>query len=248
MSTEDTNIIYGRHPVTQCFKRQHDKIEHMWLQSTLTEHDRFRRMISEARKSGIVVSLVNRKTLDRLTQGGVHQGVAVRLSAIKLWEFSPWLDQLPDGNRPAVVLALDQIRDPGNMGNIFRTASAAAVDGILIPKHESAPFSPAAVKASSGTLDMVPAARVVNLSRSIETLKTKGFWAVGISPEGSGTIQESPFPERVIIVVGSEGSGIRPSVTKICDDVRSIPLTGEAGSINVASAVAVVLYEIIRGR
>ncbi|MBN1356262.1 23S rRNA (guanosine(2251)-2'-O)-methyltransferase RlmB [bacterium] len=222
------------------------RVEKLWILHRLSGVDPFRRLAQDSRKKGIAVSYVSRQALDRMTGSSSHQGLAARLAVIDTLGYEAWRKALPRPGNPALVLVLDQVVDPGNLGNIFRTASAASVHGIMVPKHGTAPFSPAAFKASAGTLDRVPVTRVANISNGMKRLKDEGFWVVGISMEAPTPIFAEPFPERVVLVVGSEGRGIRPMVRKTCDEIRSIPLTGAAGSINVASAVAIVLYEIIR--
>jgi 23S rRNA (guanosine2251-2'-O)-methyltransferase len=162
---------------------------------------------------------------------------------------------------PALFLALDQVQDPGNVGNLVRTAEALGVHGVLVPRHQAAGLTPHVVRAASGALEYLPMARVGNLVQALERLKQEGCWIVGAvaegpeGPEGPGSPSRPPLAPwaadlrgPLALVLGSEGRGLRPLVARTCDLLVRIPLAGRVGSLNVASAGAALLYEVRRQR
>lgn len=248
MNSREEDLIHGRHPVVQCIQYRKEEIEHIWIQQNLQKQSHTRKIVSEMRKTNAVVSFVSRRALDRLTHGACHQGMAVRVATIRVQDFKTWKTEIDKKGSESIILALDQIQDPGNVGNICRSAAAASVSGIMIPKHRSAPFSAAVMKSSAGTLGRVKIARVANLAVSLKILKEDGYWAIAISPESPIRIFDRAFPDKLVLVVGNENKGVRPLIKKTCDEIRSIPMSGPSGSINVSAAVAITLYEIIRNK
>ncbi len=244
----DPEIIFGRHPVRSVLDKSDAQVERVWVQRSISHNQGIRRIVSSARTHGAIVSFVDKSALDRISQGGNHQGIVLRRTSVRLWTLNALLEHVAQCKSQRVILALDQIQDPQNLGTLFRSATAAGVSGVIVGKRRSAPFSATAMKASAGTLGLIPAARVGNLSQALQTLKKEGFWIVGISLAGERMIFETRYPEQVVIVLGNEGSGIRPIIEKTCDEILAIPMKGPAGSINVSAAGAVTLYELVRSR
>jgi 23S rRNA (guanosine2251-2'-O)-methyltransferase len=154
---------------------------------------------------------------------------------------------------PALFLALDQIQDPGNVGNLLRTAEALGVHGVLVPRHQAAGLTPHVVRAASGALEYLSVARVGNLGQALERLKQAGCWIVGAVAEGGGgETAQAPWAAdlrgALVLVLGSEGRGLRPLVARTCDLLVRIPLAGRVGSLNVSAAGAALLYEVQRQR
>jgi 23S rRNA (guanosine2251-2'-O)-methyltransferase len=238
------DIVYGRHAVLAVFDKEKGQIEKIWTQKGLHFPVKIIDNIRESVTMGAVVQYVDRRALDRLTEGANHQGIALRKSSATIYGLEEWLEKY---NKPILsVLILDGIQDPGNLGAIFRTASSADINAIIMPKHASAPMGGAAMKASAGTLNSIPAIKVTNLRSAISLLKKAGFYTVGISEKARDNIIRMPEFDRLALVFGSEYRGIRPLVYRECDEVRSIPMIGPAKSLNVSSAVAIVLYERLR--
>jgi 23S rRNA (guanosine2251-2'-O)-methyltransferase len=146
----------------------------------------------------------------------------------------------------SVVLILDSIEDPQNLGSLIRTAEACGAQGILIPKDRAVGLTPTVVKISAGAAAHLPIVRVTNLAQTIDDLKKKGFWVVGAEAQGAKSLYEMKFDMNVALLIGSEGKGIRPLLLKKCDFTLSIPMRGKISSLNTAIAGAVVLYEILR--
>jgi 23S rRNA (guanosine2251-2'-O)-methyltransferase len=171
-----------------------------------------------------------------LPSGAVHQGLAALVEP---------LEDLP-AETPAHILVLDQVTDPQNVGAILRSAAAFGAAGLVLTERHAAPESGVLAKAASGALDVLPILRVVNLARSIETLKRAGFWCLGLAAEGQSTLAEAKPTGRVALVLGAEGTGLRRLTREHCDQLVRLPTRGPIDQLNVSSAAAVALYELVR--
>jgi 23S rRNA (guanosine2251-2'-O)-methyltransferase len=232
-------VVYGTNPVLEALAAS-VAIEEIYIAVGIADSTRAR--IQQAAKDrGVRVFNTNRRELDRMSQGGVHQGVLAvcgRPSVISL-------EQLQAIERPGrkLVLALDEVQDPHNLGALARSALAFGAQGIVIQAHRSAGISAGAIKASAGALSRVPVARVTNLSRALEELKTWGYWIVGaVAHEGQSPWEFDPG-EKVVLVLGSEGFGLRNRIQSLLDFRVLIPLNMSAESLNVSVAGALLLYE-----
>jgi len=206
---------------------------------------RTREILALARDRGVPVYRENPKVLERLAPQGRHQGVIAELAAVRWWDLEELLASAP---QPALLLAIDHLEDPRNLGAVARAADGAGVSGILVPKRGVAPPSAAAIAASAGALLHSRLARVTNLAASLERVKQRGIWAVGLAPGGSLPWYRFDYTVPLILVVGSEGKGLRPLVSRTCDALVSLPQLGHVGSLNVSVAAGVVLYEVLRQR
>jgi 23S rRNA (guanosine2251-2'-O)-methyltransferase len=193
----------------------------------------------EARAAGLATEVTSREKLDELTRGAHHQGIAARTRT------SPSVD-LEDllATKPALLVALDGITDPQNLGAIIRSAEVLGAGGVVLPKDRSAQVTPAVVRASSGATAHLKMARVVNLVRGLEQIKSSGYWIVGLDGEGPSQFRDLPSFDRAAVVIGGEGKGIRPLVARACDFTVAIPVRGRISSLNAAAAAAIGLYEI----
>lgn len=180
--------------------------------------------------------------LDQMAPG-VNQGVAAELKPRRDWT----LKQLLDTN-PSLLVALDSIQDPQNLGAILRSAEVAGAGGAILPEHRSAPLSPAAVKASSGASELLPIAMVSGLPSAIAEVKRAGIWCVALDPRGEQQAWEFDFTQRVCVVVGAEGAGVHRLVKERCDARVRLPVAGHVASFNASAAAAAVLYEVMRQR
>lgn len=174
---------------------------------------------------------------------GVHQGVAAELKPRKEWSLKEVL-----ATDPSLLVALDSIMDPQNLGAILRSAEVARADGAIIPDHRSAPLSPAAVKASSGASELIRIAKVSGLPSAITEVKRAGVWCVALDPRGEMHAWEFDFTQRVCIVIGSEGEGVHRLVMERCDARVRLPVKGHIASLNASAAAAALLYEVTRQR
>jgi 23S rRNA (guanosine2251-2'-O)-methyltransferase len=188
------------------------------------------------------VEVVAPARLDAMAPG-VNQGVAAELKPRREWTLKQLLD-----TRPSLLVALDSIMDPHNLGAILRTAEVAGADGAIVPERRSAPLSPAAVKASSGASELLAIARVPGLPSAIAEVRRAGVWCVALDPRGELQPWEFDFKQEVCVVVGSEGTGVQRLVKERCDARVRLPMAGKVASLNAAAAAAALLYEVMRQR
>lgn len=239
------SFIYGIHAVTEALKARGRAFE--WVGVSQERHDlRLQRVVEECRRNSIAVRFVPRSDLDRMAGNNAHQGVVAVTSARAYCD----LDAVLAARRgeKSLILVLDSIEDPHNLGAILRTADAAGVDGVLIPERRSAGVTPVVTKVSAGASEHLPIAKITNVARTIEELKDKNIWTVGLDERGTQTYDSLDYNMDCALAVGAEGKGLHELVRKKCDFVVSIPMLGKVPSLNVSVATAVVLYEVVRQR
>lgn len=241
------NIIFGVNPILEKLHASPDQILELYV-AERTEGSAAHRIIQLARARGCRVVTVLVEMLDRLAGGGRHQGVVARVEAFRYQPFEELLQEVIAGSAPTSMLFLDGLTDPRNFGALLRTAEAAGVSHVVIPKDRSVDVTPVVIKASAGAAQHVKISKVTNMRRSIIKLKALGFWVVGLDVHGPDCLYDKEFPERLIIALGSEGKGLRPIILAECDFVVSIPMLGRIASLNVGVAGGVLLYELVRQR
>jgi len=230
-------IIYGLNPVLEALRSHAERVHYVGV---AREHGgKLQRAIAEAKGAGVPVRQLTSEQIDRLAHGGVHNGVVADVSEGTYADFDEVID------RATFVLILDGITDPQNFGAILRVADAFGADLVVIPQHESAGLTPAAVKASAGASEWVPVAQVTNLARALEALEKRGFWRYAAAAGGDAP-SSIDFSGKVALVLGNEGKGIRRNVAEHCDRVVTIPMQGHVDSLNVATAAGVLCYEVRR--
>ena len=232
-------IVYVANPVIEALRAHPKRVRYIGL--TREQSGRSQKLITEAKKHGIVVRTLTTNEIDRLTNRGVHNGVVAEVDAGVYADFHDTINV----DETSFVLILDGITDPQNFGAILRVADGFGVHLVVIPEHESVGLTPAAIKASAGASEWVAVAQVTNLARAIEALKEKGFWVYAASADGDRA-DKIDFTGKVAIVMGNEGKGVRRNVGEHCDRNVSIPMFGHVDSFNVASATAVLCYEVVR--
>ncbi len=188
------------------------------------------------------IEVVATERLDVIAPG-VHQGVAAELKPRKEWALKELL-----ATNPSLLVALDSIMDPQNLGAILRSAEVAGAEGAIVPEHRSAPLSPAAVKASSGASELLRIAKVSGLPSAIPEIKRSGIWCVALDPRGEMPAWDFDFTQRVCVVVGSEGEGVHRLVKERCDARVRLPVKGHIASLNASAAAAALLYEVMKQR
>jgi 23S rRNA (guanosine2251-2'-O)-methyltransferase len=228
-------IVYGANPVLELLASAPESVEQLWIAGE-AEAARVRAAAADA---GVAVEHADRPMLDRLSGGGHHQGIAARTRPFAYAE----LDDILDAGA-GLLVALDGITDPQNLGAIVRSAEVLGAGGLILPRDRSAAVTPAVVRASAGATVHLPIAQVVNLVRALESAKERGYWTVGLALDGSSTFQQLPELDRALLVVGSEGKGARPLVLEACDFRVRIPQTGRVGSLNASVAAAIGLYAV----
>jgi 23S rRNA (guanosine2251-2'-O)-methyltransferase len=207
--------------------------------------ERSRRVRELASGLGIAVRTVGRSDLDLKVPGLRHQGVLALMPQVEL--AGEQVLDAPAGEA-RMFLALDGVQDPHNLGACLRTAEAAGVSAVIIPKDRAATLTPVARKVAAGSAERVPVVSVTNLSRTLERLKERGYWLTGLAGEGEETIYDVDFRGPLVLVLGAEGEGMRRLTRETCDRVVRIPMLGKAESLNVSAAAAVCLYEAFRQR
>lgn len=232
-------IVYGANPVLEALRAHPDRVRYVGI--TREQSGRMQKLVAAAKSAGVAVRILSTNDLNRLTGRGVHNGVVAEVSEMAYADFH---DAVMN-EETRFVLILDGITDPQNFGAILRVADGFAVDLVVIPEHESVGLTPAAVKASAGASEWVKLAQVTNLARSIELLKEREFWVYAAAADGDRA-DKIDFTGKVALVMGSEGKGVRRNVLDHCDRTVSIPMFGHVDSFNVASAAAVLCYEVVR--
>jgi len=214
-------------------------------------HPRINELIHLAKKHGIRHSFVPKQALQRLADGVPHQGVIAKVAVegeAQFASFDPWFEAI-DMSKSPLVLLLDQVTDPHNLGACIRTAEAAGCLGVIVPKDHAADItSPVVAKSACGALARLPVVRVTNMKRCLEKLQEQGFWTVGMAGEADGSIYDVDLSGPTAVVMGSEGRGMRRLVRESCDQLVNIPMPGTIESLNVSVATGVALFEICRQR
>ena len=243
MSEAEGGIIGGVNPVLEALRAQSRKFERIYL-ARARNPAAVKEILDLARVRGVAVQRVDRVRLDRLYGGRHHQGVVARVGEYAYFELDEVLARIPDG--PALVVVLDHVVDPMNLGSLVRSATAAGAGGMILPRERAAPMSPAAIKASAGAAERLPVARVVNLARALDDLKDAGFWILGTDAGAEESLYDRPLERRLGLVIGSEEKGLRRLVREKCDRLASVPLPGPVESLSAGIAGAVVMFEYVR--
>lgn len=238
------SLLYGIHAVAEALKAHPDRIEKLCIERG-NRNSRVRDIVELARRNRIRISFEEKSWLDRRTGGSRHQGVLCHAAEIATFESE---DILKQAGHPGILLVLDGIEDPHNVGAILRSAEAAGVDGVFLPRHRSAGLSAAAMKSSAGAASHVKISRITNVSQFLETLKEKGFWIAGLDAASDQPIWEMDLTVPVALVLGSEGRGLHRLVKQKCDFIASLPIYGNVGSYNVSVSAGMALYEVLRQR
>jgi len=209
-------------------------------------HPRLNELIHLARKAKVRVSFAPKEALERLADGVPHQGVVAKMAAKGAVNFKDWLQQVSEQDE-ALVLILDQVTDPHNLGACIRTAEAAGCAGVVIPKdHAADVHSPIVSKSACGALARIPVLKVTNLARTMKDLQDAGFWISGLAGEADALIHDINFSGKNALVMGAEGEGMRRLVRENCDQLVKIPMPGKVESLNVSVATGVALFEVVR--
>jgi len=240
-----SEYIYGLSPVLEALRAGRRSITKILL-SAGAHPARLTDLTEAARRARVPIERRDRRELEMLTRGANHQGIVALMRAARQESTA---DEILSSLSPLpLVVLLDNIEDPHNLGAILRTCEGAGVDGVFIPSHRSAPLNETVAKTSAGALEYVRVALVTNLVPLIDQLKERGFWVVGI--EGGTKTNYTSFDLKVplAVVFGSEGKGIRRLVRENCDEILSIPMRGQLNSLNVSVAAGVVLFEVLRQR
>jgi 23S rRNA (guanosine2251-2'-O)-methyltransferase len=237
-------VIYGVSPIIEALRAGKRDVKEILI-ARGTKAARLEELRGLARRSNVRVKDEPRERLDALTEGANHQGVLAFVSAADFADEDEILNHLPEN--PLLIL-LDQVEDPHNLGAVIRTAECAGANAVIVTEHNAVGLTDTVVKTAAGATEHIPVARVTNLSSYIQTLKKKNIWVIGVEADGERNYTGWDFKAPTAIVLGSEGKGIRRLVREHCDMIVSIPLCGKITSLNVSVAAGIVLYEAVRQR
>jgi 23S rRNA (guanosine2251-2'-O)-methyltransferase len=241
-----SNLIYGKQPVLEALKSE-TPIEKVFVIHGLRP-DLLKDISQLAKRRGIPIVESSPQRFREFEKEAPTQGVVAQLPMVNNFEIEDLLAVARKRNEPPFILVLDEIVDPQNLGALIRTAECAGVHGVVIPKHNSVSVTETVAKTSAGASFHVPLARVTNLSRAIEDLKSDGIWVIGLDMDGEKLYHEMDFRGPLALVVGSEGKGIRRLVKESCDFLIRIPMYGKIGSLNASVSGAIAMFEAAKSR
>lgn len=241
------DILYGVHAVQEALRAGRRQFDHVMV-ARERHDDRLASLVAECRHAGVRVRQEPREQLTQLVGTTAHQGVVAMVRAKEFLDIEDLFEPSASQTGTRLVLALDGVEDPQNLGALLRVADGAGVDGVVLTERRSAPLSPAAVKASAGAAEHLRIARVVNLVRALEDLKSHNLWIIGLDERGTTDYDRFDMTGNCVIVLGREGAGLHDLVRRTCDHLLRIPMAGGVSSLNVSAAGAVVLYEAFRQR
>ena len=244
-SANQPELLYGLHAVREALKAGDRPLQRLLVIRT---DKQFSDLVQLARSRHIPVHVQPAASLDRLVPGGKHQGI-VAVAAAKAYQTEEGiLGRAAARKEPPLLVILDGVEDPHNLGAVIRTAEGAGAHGVFIPERRAAGLSSAVAKASAGAIDHIAVARVTNVSRLLESLKAAGLWIYGVEPSAGRLFTDVDLRGPVGLVFGGEGTGIRPGVLRHCDERIRIPMKGNVQSLNVSATAAITLFEAVRQR
>ncbi len=238
--------LEGRNPVMEAL-RSNRPIDKIYVQSG-EKNGSVLKILSMAKEKRIPVMEVEKNKLDKMSYTNAHQGVIASVAAKEYSSVEDILSYAKEKGEPPFIVICDDISDPHNLGSIIRTANAAGVHGVIIPKRNGVGLTATVAKTSAGAIEFTHVAKVTNIAKTIDMLKENNVWVVGADMDGEKNIYEHDFSGSVAIVIGSEGFGISRLVKEKCDFIVNIPMVGRISSLNASVAGALMIYEALRGR
>jgi 23S rRNA (guanosine2251-2'-O)-methyltransferase len=237
-------LIYGLHAVRAVLDRRPETV--LAAKVLRGAGSRLAELERALAARGIAIERVSRGDLDRLTEGGVHQGIAVEVAAAPEFTIGDFESLVLERGRELRLLVLDGVEDPRNLGACLRTADAAGVDAVVVPRDRAAKLTATAVKTSTGAAETVPVLRAPNLARTLTWLKEAGIWVVGADGAAPQSLYATKLAPPVAFVLGGEGRGVRRLTRELCDELVHIPMVGSVDSLNVSVATGILLFELLR--
>ncbi len=237
-----TQIIYGKNVVMQALKED-TKVYEILLMKGLKDQ----RLIQLAKKEQLPIRWMTREQLDVKTKSTHHQGIAALIEEYRVYSIEELLASVPKGKNGLFIM-LDELEDPHNLGAILRSCDAVGADGVIIGKHRSVSLTPTVAKVSTGAIHSVKVSAVTNLSQTLQYMKEQGYWVVGADMEDAKDYREASYDMPMVLVIGSEGFGLRLLVKKQCDFFVRLPMVGKVNSLNASVACAILLYKIFEQR
>ena len=243
-----TEVVTGRNAVLEALRAEMP-VEGIYLASRLESDDRTQEILEIAHTRSLPMFEASRLDLDKITEGAVHQGVAMKVPPYDYKDAEDLLDAAAEAGEPPLIVALDNITDPRNLGAVLRSAGAFGAHGVLVPERRAAGVTASAWKVSAGAAARVPVARATNLARELAELKKSGCFVVGLDAGGDMQVGELAYAtDPLVLVIGSEGKGLSRLVREACDAIVSIPIATTTESLNAAVAAGITLYEVAKQR
>ena len=239
------DMVAGRNAVMEALKGSRS-VNKLMIANGSTEGS-IKEIIAVAKEKGVNIQYWDRSKLDSIARGIRHQGVLAQVAPVQYAELEDILQVAKDRNEPPFIVLLDELEDPHNLGAILRTADAAGVHGVLIPKHRSCPLSATVAKTTAGAVEHVPVARVGNLVQTIKKLKQEGLWVAAADMDGKD-YYDTDLTGPLLLIIGSEGQGVGRLVKEQCDFVVRIPMVGKINSLNASVAGSILMYEAMKQR
>jgi len=243
---QQSEYIGGKHPILEAM-RAGRTINKIWIADNAQKHYSLP-ILAEAKARGILVQTADRRKLDQMLEGVQNQGVVAQVAAYDYVEISDILQRAKDKAEAPLILILEELEDPHNLGSILRTADCTGVHGVIIPKRRSVGLTATVAKTSAGAIEYVPVAKVTNLAQTIELLKAQGVWVAGADGSAKQTVFQADLTMAIAIVIGSEGEGIGRLIKEKCDFLLKLPMSGKINSLNASVAASVFMYEVVRQR
>ncbi|MDP0589387.1 MAG: 23S rRNA (guanosine(2251)-2'-O)-methyltransferase RlmB [Candidatus Endonucleobacter bathymodioli] len=241
-----SDFVFGLHAVKSLFESKPERILELWIQKGRTDK-KVSQLLNYAKDNSVIINFADREKLDILADG-VHQGVIAKISAAKPFREGDLEDLLDALETQPLLLVLDCVTDPHNLGACLRTANAAGVHAVITPRDKSASLNATARKVACGAAEAIPLIQVTNLARTLIKLKKRGIWLTGTTDECSDTIYQTDLNVPIALLMGAEGKGLRRLTREHCDTLACIPMTGKVSSLNVSVATGVCLFEAVRQR
>ena len=241
--------VYGTHAVSAALEKHADRcVDLHVLTGESGGSEKIQRIVELARAAGLPVKPVDKGELKELTGSANHQGVLLVMEAKTNYQESDLDGLIDDCSSAPLILALDGVQDPHNLGACLRSAEAFGVAAVIAPKDRACDITPTVRKVASGSAERVPFIRVTNLVRTLTSLQRKGLWTTGAAGEADQSLRDIDFSAPAVVVLGAEGKGLRERTRKSCDYLAAIPMLGSVGSFNVSVACGIFLYEVARQR
>jgi len=244
--------VFGIHAVAALLARNPERVAEVVALDGRVDK-RMQQLLQQAERAGLRVQKLGRAKLDQLVEDGNHQGIAARINAqsaeaaAKQWSEGDLVGLIEQAAKP-LVLVLDGVTDPHNLGACLRSADAAGVTAVIVPKDNAASLTPAVRKVACGAAEVIPFIQVTNLARTLKQMQEMGLWIVGTTGEAEQTLYEQDFKGPIVIVMGAEGSGMRRLTKEHCDFLVKLPMAGSVSSLNVSVATGICLFEAVRQR
>ncbi|MFO1418866.1 MAG: 23S rRNA (guanosine(2251)-2'-O)-methyltransferase RlmB [Methylotetracoccus sp.] len=240
-------LVFGLHAASTAVEHGLERINGVWVDAR-RDDARLGKLVRRLLDAGLNIETVPRRRLDELARGGNHQGIILEIVLPAERDEDDLMQAVSACTGPALLLVLDQVQDPHNLGACMRSADAVGATGVVIPKDQSVGMTPTVAKVASGAAETVPLYRVTNLARCLDKLKDSGVWVIGASGDAPRSLYEADLTVPLALVFGAEGKGLRRLTREKCDVLVEIPMYGQVESLNVSVAAGVLLYEALRQR